>query len=38
MYEGEKYFIVAQAAVLMLERDEDLLLGPTVGRLVIAAD
>ena len=24
VYEGEKYFIVAQAAVLMLERDEDL--------------
>jgi len=24
MYEGEKYFIVAQASILMLEREEDL--------------
>jgi co-chaperonin GroES (HSP10) len=24
MYEGEKYFIVPQSAILMLERDEDL--------------
>jgi chaperonin GroES len=24
MYEGEKYFIVPQGAVLMLERDENL--------------
>ena len=24
MYEGEKYFIVSQAAILMLERDENL--------------
>jgi co-chaperonin GroES (HSP10) len=24
MYEGEKYFIVAQSSILMLERDEDL--------------
>lgn len=24
MYEGEKYFIVPQASILMLERDEDL--------------
>ena len=25
MYEGEKYYIVAQASILMLERDEDLI-------------
>lgn len=25
MYEGEKYFIVPQSSILMLERDEDLL-------------
>jgi len=24
MYEGEKYFIVPQSAILMLEREEDL--------------
>lgn len=24
MYEGDKYFIVPQSAILMLERDEDL--------------
>lgn len=24
MYEGEKYFIVAQSSILMLEREEDL--------------
>jgi co-chaperonin GroES (HSP10) len=24
MYEGDKYFIVPQASILMLERDEDL--------------
>ena len=24
MYEGEKYFIVPQSAILMLERDEEL--------------